>query len=47
MGKQMRKTIAILGMTGALAFGGAGLAHATTICEPGTRAHHHCGAGRA
>ena len=30
----MRKAIAILGMTGALTFGGAGLAHATTYASP-------------
>jgi len=30
----MRKAIAILGMTGALTFGGAGLAHATTYTNP-------------
>jgi MYXO-CTERM domain-containing protein len=30
----MRKAIAILGMTGALIFGGAGLAHATTYDAP-------------
>jgi MYXO-CTERM domain-containing protein len=31
---QMRKAIAVLGMTGALTFGGAGLAHATTYEAP-------------
>ncbi|MGZ5365465.1 MAG: WGxxGxxG family protein [Mycobacterium sp.] len=30
----MRKALAILGMTGALTFGGAGLAHATTYASP-------------
>jgi MYXO-CTERM domain-containing protein len=30
----MRKALAILGMTGALTFGGAGLAHATTYDAP-------------
>ncbi|HKV22856.1 MAG TPA: WGxxGxxG family protein [Mycobacterium sp.] len=30
----MRKAIAVLGMTGALTFGGAGLAHATTYESP-------------
>ena len=30
----MRKAIAILGMTGALTFGGAGMAHATTYDSP-------------
>lgn len=30
----MRKALAILGMTGALTFGGAGLAHATTYDSP-------------
>lgn len=30
----MRKTLAILGMTGALTLGGAGLAHATTYDSP-------------
>ncbi|MFI5506077.1 WGxxGxxG family protein [Mycobacterium sp. NPDC051804] len=32
----MRKALAILGMTGALTFGGAGLAHATTYAGPAT-----------
>jgi LPXTG-motif cell wall-anchored protein len=31
---QMRKAIAVLGMTGALTFGGAGIAHATTYEAP-------------
>ncbi len=30
----MRKSIAIFGMTGALSFGGAGIAHATTYDSP-------------
>jgi LPXTG-motif cell wall-anchored protein len=30
----MRKALAVLGMTGALTFGGAGLAHATTYDSP-------------
>ncbi len=30
----MRKALAILGMTGALTFSGAGLAHATTYASP-------------
>jgi MYXO-CTERM domain-containing protein len=30
----MRKALAVLGMTGALTFGGAGLAHATTYEAP-------------
>jgi LPXTG-motif cell wall-anchored protein len=30
----MRKAIAVLGMTGALTFGGAGIAHATTFENP-------------
>ena len=30
----MRKAVAILGMTGALTFGGAGMAHATTYDSP-------------
>ncbi|WP_239591596.1 WGxxGxxG family protein [Mycolicibacterium tusciae] len=30
----MRKAVAILGMTGALTFGGAGLAHATAYDSP-------------
>jgi MYXO-CTERM domain-containing protein len=34
METHMRKAIAILGMTGALTFGGAGLAHATTYDAP-------------
>jgi hypothetical protein len=34
MEKLMRKAIAVLGMTGALTFGGAGLAHATTYESP-------------
>jgi LPXTG-motif cell wall-anchored protein len=34
METNMRKAIAILGMTGALTFGGAGMAHATTHDSP-------------
>jgi MYXO-CTERM domain-containing protein len=34
MEKQVRKAVAILGMTGALTFGGAGLAHAATYDSP-------------
>jgi MYXO-CTERM domain-containing protein len=32
--KQMRKAIAVLGMTGALTFGGVGIAHATAYETP-------------
>jgi hypothetical protein len=34
MEKHMRKAVAILGMTGALTFGGAGMAHAATYDNP-------------
>jgi MYXO-CTERM domain-containing protein len=33
-GTDMRKAVAIIGITGALSFGGAGLAHATTYESP-------------
>jgi LPXTG-motif cell wall-anchored protein len=34
MEKQMRKVIAVLGVSSALAFGGAGVAHATSFESP-------------
>ena len=42
----MRKAIAILGMTGALTFGGASLAHATTVRQPHSDNDNHLGSGR-